>query len=60
MLAALSQHNVLSKTTIILTAKHGQSPIDPNKYLKVSPSIIKNIVNSVQADWPRPRWTMWR
>jgi len=50
MLAALSQHNVLSKTTIILTAKHGQSPIDPNKYLKVSPSIIKNIVNGVQVD----------
>src|SRR5262249_38684788 len=25
------------------------SPIDPNKYAKVSPSIIKNVVNGVQA-----------
>ncbi len=48
MLAALGQQKLLSKTIIILTAKHGQSPIDPNKYLKVSASTITNVVNSVQ------------
>jgi hypothetical protein len=49
MLAALSQHHVLHKTTIIVTAKHGQSPIDPNKYQKVAPAIIKGIVGGVLA-----------
>src|SRR5215467_608782 len=29
MLDALRKHNLFSNTTIILTAKHGQSPIDP-------------------------------
>src|SRR5215471_1308818 len=31
MLAALSQQHLLSKTFIILSAKHGQAPIDPNE-----------------------------
>src|SRR5262249_24598960 len=48
MLAALDQQKLLSKTIIILTAKHGQSPIDPNKYQKVPASTITNVVNGVQ------------
>jgi arylsulfatase A-like enzyme len=40
---------LLDKTTIIVTAKHGQSPIDPNKYQKVPPAIIKGIVGGVLA-----------
>jgi len=49
ILAALGQQKLLSKTVIILTAKHGQSPIDPNKYAKVSASTITNVVDGVQA-----------
>src|SRR5262249_39240356 len=48
MLAVLDQQHLLVKTAIILTAKHGQSPIDPNKYQKVPTSTIKNVVNGVQ------------
>ena len=34
---------------VIITAKHGQVPIDPSKRLIVDSSIIPNLVNSVQA-----------
>src|SRR5215472_1717247 len=49
MLAALSQYNLLSSTIIILSAKHGQTPIDPNRHQIVSNTIIPNVVNSVQS-----------
>src|SRR5262249_8858181 len=49
ILTALKQQKLLSRTVIILTAKHGQAPIDPNKYSKVSSATIKNVVNGVQA-----------
>ena len=35
MVAALKQEGLLDSTTIIITAKHGQSPIDPNRFLPV-------------------------
>src|SRR5262249_36803445 len=41
MLAALRANNLFSDTFIIITAKHGQSPIDPNKYQKVPSSTLK-------------------
>jgi hypothetical protein len=31
MVAALKQQGLLDSTTIIITAKHGQSPVDPNR-----------------------------
>ena len=49
MLTALRRQDLLSKTTIILTAKHGQSPIDPNKYQKIPGSTITNIIDGVQT-----------
>jgi hypothetical protein len=49
ILTELSNQHLLASTTIILTAKHGQAPIDPNQYQKISSSVIPNIVNGVQS-----------
>jgi arylsulfatase A-like enzyme len=49
LLDALRKQNLFANTTIILTAKHGQSPIDPSLHQIVDKHIIPNIVNSVQA-----------
>jgi hypothetical protein len=49
MLAALRQHDLFSNTTVILSAKHGQSPIDPSLRLIVDKNIIPNVVNGVQS-----------
>src|SRR5215469_15613576 len=49
MLDALRRQGLFSSTTIILTAKHGQSPIDPTLRQIVDKNIIPNLVNSVQA-----------
>jgi hypothetical protein len=35
MVAELKAKNVFDTTTIIVTAKHGQSPIDPNRVLRI-------------------------
>ncbi|HEX8765303.1 MAG TPA: alkaline phosphatase family protein, partial [Candidatus Acidoferrum sp.] len=35
MVAALKKQGLLDSTTIIITAKHGQSPIDPNRFFPV-------------------------
>jgi len=35
MVAALKQEGLLDSTTIIITAKHGQSPIDPNRFFPI-------------------------
>jgi Type I phosphodiesterase / nucleotide pyrophosphatase len=35
MVAALKQEGLLHSTTIIITAKHGQSPIDPNRFFPI-------------------------
>jgi hypothetical protein len=35
MVQALKAQNLLESTTIIITAKHGQSPIDPNRFLPI-------------------------
>jgi arylsulfatase A-like enzyme len=49
ILAALSQHGLLSKTAIILTAKHGQSTIDPNQVLGVAKATIASVVGGLLA-----------
>jgi hypothetical protein len=49
MVSAVTQQKLLKNTVIILTAKHGQSPIDPNEYQKVAPSTNPNVVNGVQS-----------
>ena len=35
MVAALKHEGLLDSTTIIITAKHGQSPIDPNRFFPI-------------------------
>jgi arylsulfatase A-like enzyme len=35
MVAALKKNGLLDSTTIIVTAKHGQSPIDPNRFTPI-------------------------
>ena len=35
MVDALKKQNLLESTTIIITAKHGQSPIDPNRFFPI-------------------------
>ncbi len=35
MVTALKQQGLLDSTTIIITAKHGQSPIDPNRFFPI-------------------------
>jgi hypothetical protein len=35
MVAALKHNGLLESTTIIITAKHGQSPIDPNRFAPI-------------------------
>jgi len=35
MVSALQSRNLLDSTTIIVTAKHGQSPIDPKRFFPI-------------------------
>lgn len=44
----LKTRNLLSSTAIIITAKHGQSPMDVTKKQIVDEKTIPNIVNAVQ------------
>jgi arylsulfatase A-like enzyme len=48
LVAELGTKNLLQSTLIIITAKHGQAPIDPSNRLIVDRHIIPNLVNSVQ------------
>lgn len=49
MVAELQARHLLSSTTIIVSAKHGQTPIDPSKHQIVDKSIVPSLVNGVQA-----------
>ncbi|MBA3832875.1 MAG: alkaline phosphatase family protein [Chthoniobacterales bacterium] len=44
MVAALRDHGLLESTLIIVTSKHGQSPIDPRKLVIAGESTIPDIV----------------
>ncbi len=46
----LRKNGLLSSTVIIVTAKHGQSPIDPSKRQIIDKKLIPNLVNSVQSN----------
>jgi hypothetical protein len=47
MVAALDAQGLLESTTIIISAKHGNSPIDPARLVRVNPTAISSIVNAV-------------
>jgi len=49
MVAELQRRGLFNHTVIILTAKHGQAPIDPTKLRIIDKSIIPNIVDSVRS-----------
>jgi hypothetical protein len=45
MVVALIKQRLLDNTLIIISAKHGNSPIDPATLVRVNPAAINNIVN---------------
>ncbi|MDP9324034.1 MAG: alkaline phosphatase family protein, partial [Acidobacteriota bacterium] len=49
MVAALRDRGLLDSTLIIISAKHGNSPIDPAALRRIDPAGISTVVNSVQA-----------
>src|SRR5215467_13752347 len=49
MLDALRKASLFSSTAVILTAKHGQSPIDPSLHQIVDKHIIPNLLGSLAA-----------
>ena len=49
MVSALKSHGLLDSTLIIITAKHGQAPIDRGKHRLVDDTIIPNMVNRIQS-----------
>jgi hypothetical protein len=48
--AELRARNLLASTLIVITAKHGQSPIDPTRRQIVDKGMIPKIVNTVQSN----------
>jgi hypothetical protein len=49
MVADIRQRGLAGSTTIIVTAKHGQSPIDPNKLVTVKDGPIVDAINAAWA-----------
>jgi type I phosphodiesterase/nucleotide pyrophosphatase len=47
MISALRGENLLGSTLIIVSAKHGNSPIDPSTLARANPDAISAIVNAV-------------
>ena len=48
MVSALQAGGLLDSTLIVVTAKHGNSPMDLSKLNRVNPNVITNLVNSIQ------------
>src|ERR1700757_3118804 len=48
MVQELIKKGLFNSTLIIITAKHGQTPIDPSKLNKIDPNLIPGLVNGVQ------------
>ena len=46
---ALQTNNLLDSTYIILTSKHGQSPIDPTKFVLANPAVVTSIIDPTIA-----------
>jgi type I phosphodiesterase/nucleotide pyrophosphatase len=49
MVSELTRQGLFESTLIIVSAKHGQAPIDPSERRIVNSKIIPNIVNGVQS-----------
>ena len=50
IVAELKGHNLYDSTLIVLSAKHGQSPIDVKQRRVIDRNIVRAIVNGVQPD----------
>jgi hypothetical protein len=49
MVQALERHGLLDNTLIIISAKHGQSPVDPALRRIISSDLIPNAVNAIKS-----------
>ena len=47
MVSALEAQGLADSTLIIISAKHGNSPVDPATLVRINPAVISTIVNSV-------------
>lgn len=54
MVAQLKKQGLLDKSLIIITAKHGQSPIDPNRFQELGKGITTTPANVVASFLPPP------
>jgi Type I phosphodiesterase / nucleotide pyrophosphatase len=54
MVNALKTRGLFDSTTIIITAKHGQSPIDPNRFQELGKGITTTPADVVAAFLPPP------
>ena len=52
MVSALKSRGLLDSTTIIITAKHGQSPIDPNRFQEIGKGILTTPADVIAAFLP--------
>ena len=52
MVTALQQQGLLDSTLIIVTAKHGQSPIDPHRFKELGKGITTTPADVIAADLP--------
>src|SRR5207237_10439461 len=50
MLAALQQHGLMASTLIIVTAKHGDVPIDPTKLKHADLELIPKTVSAIDKN----------
>ena len=54
MVTALKKQGLLKSTLIIITAKHGQSPIDPNRFQELGAGITSTPADVLAAFLPPP------
>jgi len=54
MVSELSKQGLSSSTLIIITAKHGQSPIDPNRFRELNNGILTTPANVIASFLPPP------
>lgn len=54
MVSELNKQGLLSSTVIIVTAKHGQSPIDPNRFKELGAGITTTPADLVASYLPPP------
>ncbi len=47
LLNALKSHGLFESTYVIVTAKHGQAPVDPSKLMLANPNLILELVEPV-------------